>query len=192
MTLPAWQRHTFAEYVRLDAQSTVKHEFLDGAVWAMAGGSPAHAAIAANVIALLLAALRDRPCRVHSSDLRVRVQSSGLATYPDVTVLCGTFEPDPEDPHTALNPAVIVEVTSPSTEAYDRGEKLAHYRTIPSLRDVVLVSQDARRVEVWSRADDGTWSSRDFAAGTAAHLPSFGIVLPLDEVYRDPLARSQR
>lgn len=189
VALPAWQRHTFSEYVRLDVESTVKHEFLDGAVWAMAGGSPAHASIAANVISLLTAALRGKPCRVHSSDLRVRVQSSGLATYPDVTVVCGHFESDAEDPHTATNPAVVVEVTSPSTEEYDRGEKLSHYKTVPSLRDVALISQDRRHVQVWHRAANGVWSSREYTGEAGVLVPSLDLELPLAEIYRDPLAQ---
>src|SRR5439155_18899105 len=100
------------------------HEFLDGVVWPMAGGSPDHAGIAANVARLLGNQLAGQPCRVFTSDLRVRVKATGLGTYPDVTVICGQLEFDPEDPkrHTVTNPRMIVEVLSPSTEEYDRGE----------------------------------------------------------------------
>ncbi len=184
----ARQRFTFGEYAELEETSTVRHEFLDGHVWAMAGGSPEHAAIAANVVALLHAQLRGKPCRVYTSDLRVRVSETGLGTYPDVTVICGRIETDAADPRhkTALNPQVIVEVLSPSTEDYDRGEKLAHYKRIASLREVVLVAYDEPRLEIWRRTSDG-WTV-DVARGDAAvALPSLGCTLPLAEVYRDPL-----
>ncbi|HMR04840.1 MAG TPA: Uma2 family endonuclease [Polyangiaceae bacterium] len=181
------QRFSFADYVELEERATVRHEFLDGWVWAMAGGSPTHARIAANVTTLLNGMLRDRPCAVFSSDLRIRSSETGLTTYADVTVVCGELELDSEDQsgHTALNPSLVVEVLSPSTEDYDRGEKLGHYRTIASMRCVVLVSTDTYQVDVWSR-DEAGWSSKSFCEG-AADLASMGSQLELAEVYRDPL-----
>src|SRR5262249_22981569 len=133
MGKPARQLFTFEDYLQLEEYAKIKHEFLDGHVWAMAGGTPDHAAIATNISTLLSVHLRDKPCRVYSSDLRVRVRTTGLGTYPDVTVICGRFEADPGDPkgNTAINPRVIVEVLSPSTEEYDRSEKLDHYKQIP-------------------------------------------------------------
>lgn len=112
------QRFDFSDYLSLEENSTVKHEFLGGLVWAMAGGSPDHARIAANITAWISAQLAGRPCAVFSSDLRVRVLATGLATYPDVTVVCGPLEFDPQDPkaHTVTNPALIVEILTPSTE----------------------------------------------------------------------------
>ena len=160
MVQAARQLFSFTEYLALEELSPVKHEFLGGHVWAMAGGSPDHAGIAANVVALLSAQLRGKPCRVYSSDLRVRVRATGLGTYPDITVICGHFEADPDDPkgHTAANPKLVVEVLSPSTEAYDRGEKLEHYQTISSLQEIVLVAYDATEVKVYRRAASG-WES---------------------------------
>jgi Uma2 family endonuclease len=184
------QHFTFAEYVRLEGESRVKHEYLQGQVWAMAGGTPEHAAVQVNVSTLLNTQLRGKPCRVYGSDLRVRVTETGLGTYPDVTVVCGRLELDPEDPekHTVVNPRALVEVLSPSTEAYDRGEKLAHYKRIASLAEIVLVSQDERRLEVWRR--DGERWTLDVAHGEAVvRLRSIDCDLPLDEVYRDPLGR---
>lgn len=185
----ARQRFTFGEYAELEETSTVRHEFLDGQVWAMAGGSPEHAAIAANVVALLHGQLRGRPCRVYTSDLRVRVAETGLGTYPDVTVICGRVETDAADPRqrTALNPQVVVEVLSPCTEDYDRGEKLAHYKRIPSLQEVVLIAHDEPRLEIWRRTAEG-WTV-DVARGVASPvLASLGCALDLVEVYRDPLS----
>jgi Uma2 family endonuclease len=139
------RRYTFQEYLELEASSDVRYEFFDGAVYAMSGGSPEHSGLAANVIQLLGAQLVGKPCRVFTSDLRVRVLETGLATHPDVSVVCGGLERDPEDNNTATNPVVIVDVLSPSTQRYDREEKAAHYRRIPSLASYVLISQEEQK-----------------------------------------------
>lgn len=190
MTELARQRYTFAGYLALEAMSPVKHEFLDGHVWAMAGGTPGHAAIAASITGLLWGVLRNQPCRVFSSDLRVRVEATGLATYPDITVVCGILETDPEDPagNTATNPTLLVEVLSPSTENYDRGEKLAHYKRIASLREILLVAHDERRLELWSRTADGGWTLEVVRGDGVVRLGSLGCEIDVGEVYRNPLA----
>jgi Uma2 family endonuclease len=180
-------RYTRAEYVALERCSNVKHEFLDGTIYAMSGGTREHAAYAGNVIALLHAALRGRPCTVPTSDLRIRVLETGLETYPDVSVVCGKADMDADDPHALSNPIVLVEVTSPSTEEYDRGEKLQHYQRIASLREVVFVSHRERLVEVLRREADGSWSRHEARRGGATKLESIGCELPVDEVFRDPL-----
>jgi Uma2 family endonuclease len=188
MAVTARQRFTFDEYLLLEEIAEVKHEFLDGTVWAMAGGSPEHAAVIGNVVTLLNVQLRGQRCRVHTTELRVRVKATGLGTYPDVTVICGRLERDPDDRagHTAINPRVIVEVLSPSTEDYDRGEKLSHYQSIPSLQEVVLVAHDRREIEIVRREADG-WSRHVFGAGLTARLTSPSCDLDVAEVYRDPL-----
>ena len=190
MGLPARQRFTFDEYLVLEEIAEVKHEFLDGEVWAMAGGSPEHASIIGNVTTLLNVQLRGQRCRVHSTELRVRAKATGLGTYPDVTVVCGRLERDPDDRtgHTAINPRVIVEVLSPSTEEYDRGEKLSHYQTIPSLEEIVLVAHDRHELEVVRREANGTWLRHIAGAGQTARLLSIACDLVVAEVYRDPLA----
>lgn len=189
VTLAARQRYSFAEYVALEAISPVRHEYFDGQVWAMAGGSPSHAAIAVSVASLLRAGLRGRPCRVFGSDLRIRVRATGLGTYPDVSVVCESLELDPEDAkgHTVVNPILVVEVLSPSTEDYDRGEKLAHYKQVPSLREIVLVAHDQRQVEIWRR-DGALWTLDVARDSETAALRSVACELPLTEVYLDPLA----
>jgi Uma2 family endonuclease len=179
-------RYTFAEYLALEVGSGERYEFLDGRVFAMAGGTPTHSRLTANVIFSLMGQLAGRPCTVFTADLRVRVSATGLATHPDVTVVYGNLEVDPEDANTVTNPRVLVEVLSPTTEKYDREEKFAHYRRIPSLGAYVLVSQVERRVEVFTRADDGTWILRVVLAGTAELAP-IQCTLELDDVYRDPL-----
>lgn len=192
MTEPARKlEHTFADYLAIEAASETKHEYLDGAIHDMAGGTPDHAGIAVNVTSELRAALRGRACRVFNSDLRVRVLATGLGTYPDASVICGAFEGDPEDPNTATNPVVIVEVLSDGTEAYDRGEKFEHYRRIPSLRDYVLVSQHQPLVEHYTRNDDGTWTLREVRPPASVCL-SIGGEVPVAAVYEDPLAPAAR
>jgi Uma2 family endonuclease len=185
----ARQVFTFDDYVELEAASTTRHEFLDGQVWAMAGGSPGHAAIAGTIIRLLGQALLGKRCRVYTSDLRIRVAGSGLSTYPDASVICGAVELDPADRrgHTALNPNVLVEVLSPTTEGYDRGEKLAYYKTIASVHEVVLVAHDEVRVDLWRRVGDH-WTQVSFRSGEAVVLESLSCALPVDEIYFDPLA----
>ena len=188
MPEPVRQRYSFREYLELEDASPVKHEFMDGHVWAMAGGTPAHAAIAVNVASSLREQLRGKPCRVFSSDLRVRVLATGLGTYPDVTVVCDTLETDPDDPrgNTVVNPSMVVEVLSPSTEDYDRGEKLAQYKRVPSLREIVLVAHDARRIEVWRRNGE-TWALEVTSDEGTARVTSLSCTLSLADVYDDPL-----
>lgn len=187
MTSAPRHRYTYSEYVALERDANVRHEYFDGEIYAMAGGTPRHAAICANVMISLGAQLRGRGCQVHSSDLNVRVLETGLATYPDVTVVCGQAELDPESRNTITNPKVVVEVLSPSTAAYDRGEKLSHYKRILSLREVVLVAHDEQLLEVWRREDDATWIRSQARTGSL-QLPSIGCSLEVAEVYRDELA----
>lgn len=174
---------TFAEYLAREQASATKHEHLNGEIFAMAGGTPEHGLMAVNVASVLRGQLAGRRCRVYNSDVRVRIRATGLATYPDGSVVCGGLERDPEDENSILNPVVLVEVLSPGSEAYDRGEKFAHYQAIPSLREYVLVSYQRRRVEVLRRNDDGTWTLRDVRESGVAELSSIGCRLPLDEVY---------
>jgi Uma2 family endonuclease len=190
MAFAARQRFTFAGYLALEETSTVKHEFLAGHVWAMAGGTPDHGAVAANIIALLANQLREQPCRVFTSDVRIRVKATGLATYPDVSVVCGAQESDPDDPsgNTIINPRILVEVLSPSTEDYDRGEKLAHYKQIPSLQEILLAAHDEPRLELWRRSGD-RWVLEVIRGEESANLESVEAGLAVSEVYRNPLER---
>ncbi len=176
-------RMSYSAYVAAEAASEARHEYWAGEVVAMAGGSPAHAALAASLITHLSNALRGGPCRVYSSDLRVRVRATDASFYPDVTVICGAVQTDPEDAHAAVNPTLLVEVLSPGTEGVDRGVKAAHYRRIASLREYVLVAQDAPRVEVFRRRDAGHWDFIEAGPGEAIELESVGATLAVDEVY---------
>lgn len=187
MTQPACRRHTHAEYLRLEEFSNVKHEFCGGEIHAMAGGTIDHAALAMAVGRLLGNGLAGRPCRVFSSDLRVRVLATGLATYPDVSVVCGPIERDPDDRHAVANPIVIVEVLSESTADYDRGEKFEHYRQLASLRAYLLIDSRAISVEARHRAPDGTWTTASAGPGQRVSLPSLDLSLAVDELYQGGL-----
>jgi Uma2 family endonuclease len=180
-------RYTYAEYVALERVSPTKHEFLDGEIYAMAGGSEDHSALAAEVLRALGNALAggDIPCRVHTSDLRVYVEAVGLATFPDGAVVGGPLQQhEPSPDATALNPSVLVEVTSDSSEEYDTGGKLEMYRTIPSLRDYVIVSHRERRITVHHRDDRGGWITRVAIRGGRVLVESMGATLVVDEIYR--------
>lgn len=176
------RHYSYEEYLALDEASNVKLEYSGGDIFAMAGGTPEHAALCLQVGSTLNVQLEGRPCRVYGSDLRIRVKVTGLASYPDTTVVCGPLERDPESRSTVLNPTVIVEVLSPSTADYDRGEKREHYQQIPSLREIVLVSHDVRRIEVYRRSGD-TWSHHTAGPGEAATLEAIDGRLDVDRLY---------
>jgi Uma2 family endonuclease len=177
--------YSYADYLGLEEDSNVRHEFLSGEIYAMAGGSPEHAMICASVIADLGGQLRGKHCRVATSDLRVRVLDTGLATYPDVTVICGPVALDPADTkrQTVTNPTVLIEVTSKSTEDFDRGEKFENYRRISTLREYVLVSQVARSVEVHRRDPNDSWTAEIIGPGGRARLESLGVDLDVDSIF---------
>jgi Uma2 family endonuclease len=182
MTEPVRLHHySYFEYRSLEEASSTKHEFLDGEIYAMAGGTPLHAALQAAVTAALANQLAGKECRVYGSDLRVRVLATGLATYPDVTVVCGPVETDPEDRNAAVNPKVVVEVLSDGTEQYDRGEKLAHYQKLATLEAVVLVAQRERRIELWQRRDQ--WTRVEAGPEESVEIAAIGCSLATTAIY---------
>ena len=178
-------RYTYAQYVALERESSTKHEFFDGEIYAMAGGSEDHSALAANVIAALVVAIGDRPCRVHTSDLRIYVEAVGLATFPDAAVICGPLQQHAASPNaTALNPMILLEVTSDSSEEYDTGAKLELYRSIPTLREVLLVSHRERRITIHRRDAAGAWVTRVAIGGGRITVESLDAELLVDTIYR--------
>jgi Uma2 family endonuclease len=179
-------RYTPEEYLCRERDATERHEYYHGEVFAMAGGSPDHSLICSNVNREIGNRLKGTPCRAYESNLRVRVPRTTLYTYPDVSVICGERQFDLLDTNreTVLNPALIVEVLSPSTESWDRGGKFQNYRQIESLREYVLVSTDKPLVETFLRQPDGTWNYTPTAGRDArAALRSLGIELPAAEIY---------
>jgi Uma2 family endonuclease len=175
-------RYTFEQYLALEEESSIKHEFLEGEIVAMAGGTPEHAALAMAFGRQLGNQLEGTRCRVFSSDLRVRVVATGLTTYPDVSVVCGPVERDPEGPTTVTNPKIVVEVTSDSSEHYDRGAKLEHFQQIPSLEAVAIVSHRQPLVEVWTRASAG-WTHAAAGPGERAPIAPLGVEIDVTALY---------
>jgi len=178
-------RYTYDDYVALEQDSPTKHEFLDGEIYAMGGGTEDHSALAAQVLYVLTGAVRGMACRVHTSDLRIYVETSGLATFPDGTVICGPLQQHQPSPKaTALNPTVLLEITSPSSEEYDNTVKLDAYRTIPTLRDYIIVSHRERRITVHSRSTGDNWTTQVAVAGGKAALSGIAAELSVDDIYR--------
>ena len=172
------------EYLASERNGAVRSEYLEGEVFAMTGGSREHNLIVANLVGELRQQLKKRPCEMYPSDLRVRVPATGLYTYPDVVVVCGEPRFEDGEADTLLNPTLIVEVLSPSTEAYDRGKKFEHYRTLGSLREYLLVAQKEPRIEQYVRQDGDRWLfvSTSGLESTLV-LPSIQCDLALVEVY---------
>jgi Uma2 family endonuclease len=178
---------TYAEYCAFEREAAVKHEYLRGEVFVIAGGTIEHSRLAARITHLLSRELDGRPCRVLTSDVRVRIAATDLDTYPDVSVVCGAVQ-TAADTHAIISPVLLVEVLSDSTEAYDRGQKASHYRRIPSLRAYLLVSQHEPRLELQVHQADGRWTLIEAGAGERLDLEPLGIGLDVDEVYREPPA----
>lgn len=178
---------SYADYLAAERQAEVRHEYLRGEVYAMAGGTPKHALLATNVARLLGIALSGRACAVYGADLRVRIPTTDLSTYPDITVVCSHFQAAEDDQHAVINPTLLVEVLSDSTEGYDRGDKAAHYRRIPSLKAYLLVSQHKSRLELFTRNGD-MWQLSEAGPGEQLSIAPLEVSLEVDAVYADPLA----
>lgn len=185
MTVQPAAKLTPQEYLAIERQNEVKSEYWNGEMFAMAGASEAHNLIVLNVGAELRAQLKGRPCRVYPSDMRVRIPRSTAYRYPDVIVVCG--QPEFEDEHhdILLNPTVIIEVLSPSTEVYDRGTKFRQYRTVDSLREYVLISQEKPLIERYVRQQETRFWLLSEAEGFEEHIEvdSIKCELALAEVY---------
>ena len=173
--------HSYEDYLRALEVSTIKLEYCDGEIYAMAGGTPTHADLAASMTRLLGNALHGR-CRVSSSDLKVRIEATDLSTFPDVSVVCGERRVSAIDANAVVNPTLLVEVTRRSTEDYDRGEKLAHYKQIEGLRAVLFVSHRRPQVTVIERVADG-WREREVRSGDVLALSDPALELRIDEIY---------
>lgn len=178
--MAALPKMTPAEYLDNERQAATKSEYVNGEVFAMAGASAAHNLIVGNLVRELGNALKRRPCRVYPSDLRLCVADGYL--YPDVSVVCD--KPKFSDGDNLLNPALIVEVLSPSTADFDMGGKFARYRQIETLRDYLLVAQDAVQVILYQRQDNSRWLMSEFRGAQAnVHLPSVDCTLEMAEIY---------
>jgi len=178
------KRFTQREYLELERHAEFKSEFFQGEMFAMSGGTPLHSQIATNLAAEFRNRLKGRRCIPYNSDLRLKVETTGLLTYPDLSVVCGPVQFAAGTDDTVVNPTVIVEVLSDSTEAYDRGKKFENYRLMPSLREYLLVSQKEPRIDQFIRQENEQWLLRE-AAGLEAMLalPALEIKISLAEVF---------
>lgn len=183
MALPERETYTEAEYLTFERESEFKHEYIDGQILAMMGGTGNHSMIAVAIAVTIGNQLDERKCRPFNSDMRVRALNA--YTYPDFSVVCGEVQYADEREDTVLNPTLIIEVLSPSTEGFDRGEKFQRYRWIPSLQEYVLVAQNRPYIERFTRQPSGEWLLAE-AMGLDAtiDLPAIGCSLPLTSVYR--------
>lgn len=180
------QRYTVSEYLAFERTAEVRHEYRNGEILAMAGGSYNHSLILANLIRELGNALKGKPCRALESNLRVKIPRTPLYTYPDATVICGDPQFDASDAgmETITNPRALFEVLSPTSEAYDRGEKFTRYRQMESLQEYVLVSQDSPHVQVFVKQEGATWLFTAFSGLDAkARIGGLEIDIPLREIY---------
>jgi Uma2 family endonuclease len=182
----ARQRARYAEYLALEESSEIKHEYIGGAIVAMAGGTIEHGRLSTRLTVLTSRALEGRPCVVLPSDVRVRIRAADRSTYPDLHVVCADVERDPDDEHAVVNPTVIIEVLSSSTSESDRGDQFAAYRRLRSLREYVLVSQYERRIDVYRR-DGRRWQLDEYGAGEKLQLESIAVEFSVDDVYTDGL-----
>jgi Uma2 family endonuclease len=177
------QRLTEEEYLASERLSATRHEFFNGEIFAMAGGTANHSLIATNLLTRLSSLLQKR-CLVFNSDLRVKVQNTGLYTYPDAIAVCDRPELAGDKQDILLNPSLIAEVLSETTEAYDRGEKFRHYQTIPSLQTYLLVSQDKPQVEQFRRLENLRWEyTQSTGLESSLELSAHSIALNLGEIY---------
>lgn len=176
-------RMTEDEYLAFERASDERHEYADGEIFAMSGGSGNHSAVAAGMIRVLGNALYGRRCIVYTADMRINIPTSGRYVYPDASVVCGRSELKGDKRDILLNPRVIVEVLSPSTEEYDRGDKFTHYKAIPSFAHYVIASQDKKLVEVFTRQQDGSWICVKYEAGQKIALPAIECEIDVDQTY---------
>jgi Uma2 family endonuclease len=172
--------YSLQDYLSAAEISVVKLEYFDGEIFCMAGGTPEHDAIASETIIRVGSKLK-AGCQAFSSDARIHVESTGLSTYPDVAIVRGPQHRSTRDPLALINPTVLIEVTSPSTEDYDRGEKLSQYKQIASLQAVLIVSHAQRRITVVSR--EPGWEIREYRPGESLTVPGVGVSVAVEEFY---------
>lgn len=184
MSSQAKPQFTPEEYLAMERGSEQRHEYFDGEIFLMSGASESHNLIAVNISREISIQFKGRPCRVYSADMRIRVATTGLYTYPDIVAVCGQPALEDQQLDTLLNPTLVIEILSPSTEAYDRGRTFEHYRNIDSLAEYLLVSQDNAHVEHFVRQPGGQWLFSEVTGlERSVDLPSVACRLQLAEIY---------
>jgi Uma2 family endonuclease len=185
MASVARQTYTPEEYLELERKADYKSEYINGEIYAMAGASAAHITLIGNIWGEIRQQHKGRSCRSYAMDMRVQVKPTGMYTYPDLVVACGERNFSDAKHDTLINPTLIIEILSPTTEAYDRGEKFAHYRKLPSLQEYILVSQDKMRVERYTRQGEDWLLSEISDPNSTLNLTSINCAIPLTDIYTD-------
>lgn len=184
MTAQPKHSYTVEAYLEIERSGLVKHEYYRGEIFALAGSSEAHNLILTNLLTSLNLQLRNRPCKVYPSDMRVKIPKTGLYTYPDVSIVCGTPQFDDLKRDTLLNPLIVVEILSPSTERYDRGKKFQNYRTVATLQEYILVSQDDYHIEHYINQNNGNWLLTSYdEINTSFYLKAIDCTLIFADIY---------
>jgi Uma2 family endonuclease len=178
------KRYTVEEYLAMERASTEKHEYYRGEIFAMSGASLRHNRIQMNFLREVGLFLKGKGCDVFGSDLRVHIPSNGLYTYPDAVIVCGEPQLGDTEMDTLLNPGVIVEVLSKSTQSYDRGDKFNLYRAIPSLKEYILIASEAVGVEHYTKQENDTWVLKEYKQlQDSLPVKTIAFSLPLSEIY---------
>src|SRR4051812_43381492 len=181
---PALKYYTIEEYLAFERASQAKHELYKGEIFAMAGASFNHNQIQMNFTGEVRNFLKGKTCNVFGSDLRIHVPANGLFTYPDAIIICGTSQLMDKEFDTVLNPSVIVEILSPATQRYDRGEKFMLYRSIPSLKEYILIDSESISIEHYKRNNDNTWLLQEWKAHTdTLTIATIGLFMLVEELY---------
>lgn len=179
-------RYTVTEYLEMQKTSDTKYEWYQGEIFAMSGAGPRHNIIAVNLISTLSVALKGKPCRPYGSDMRIHIPENTLFTYPDISIICGDIISADMDENSATQPLAIIEILSPSTKTYDRGDKFKLYRAIPTLRDYILVDSETINVESFSLNDEMLWELREYKnSNEVLKIKSVGCEIKLTEIYFD-------
>jgi Uma2 family endonuclease len=184
MSVAIKSKYTPQEYLEIERKAETKSEYFNGEIFALAGASKEHILIVTNIIVELGTQLKKRPCQVYSTDMKVKALRSGLYTYPDIIVVCDKPEFEDEHKDILLNPTLIAEVLSESTEAYDRGKKFEHYRNVESLKEYLLIAQDKHSVEQFIKQNDGSWLFLETSDSEGVvRLRSINCELLISDVY---------
>jgi Uma2 family endonuclease len=175
---------TVGEYLEFERGSLEKHEYYQGEVFAMSGASNLHNKIFSNLFGELTSRLKRNPCKPYGSDMRVHIPENTLFTYPDISIFCGDILLQDSDEDTAIGPTVIIEILSPSTKNYDRGDKFKLYRAIPSLKEYVLVDSESINIEAFRVNSNGHWELEEYKSSTEnLHFPFLQFSVPLTDIY---------
>jgi Uma2 family endonuclease len=178
--------YSIQEYLEMENEALEKHEYYKGEIFAMSGAGARHNIISVNIISALKISLKGKKCRPYGSDMRVNIPENSLFTYPDISIFCGEVITLREDENTAIQPTVIIEILSPSTRNYDRGEKFMLYRAIPSLKEYILVDSESIHVEHFAINKEGLWQLKELNnPGEEIFLETLSIKLSLEEIYED-------